>query len=170
MKSIALILPAALFLVASCTGEVTEENILNDLVDEVQEEMDANENGENEENTVSLEVPEGSQAWDKFVATYDEDYDMVDGNTSLDGTEVTLTGIIEKVENYTDSDGNQYAKACFGVTDDMMGKCQLSALFGWYAEALLTSAKEEGTALTFKGTVNKKKFGEITINPCEMSE
>ena len=41
MKSIALILPAALFLVASCSGEVTtEENMLNDLVDQVQEEME----------------------------------------------------------------------------------------------------------------------------------
>lgn len=171
MKGITLFLPAALLVVAASCGEATtDEEMLNDLVEEVQEEMNSEENeAENEEeSTASFEVPEGSQAWDKFVATYDKDYDMIDGNPSFDGKELTLTGVVEKVVSYQDSEGNDFAEACFGVTDDMMGKCKVSALFNTDQKEALETAKKEGTAITFKGMVKKKKFDQITIESSEM--
>lgn len=167
MKKTALFLPIALF-VASCGSEVTvkKEGTLAGALESLQGEVESLTDEMNEkvsEMANSFEVPAGSRAWNDFVVEYNEGFDMFDGNTTWDGKEVTLTGVVEKVMNYTHSDGNQYAQLCFGITDDFMGKNQLSALLPFSDYKTAKEAKKSGTPITFTGKVRKKKFDEIVI-------
>lgn len=104
--------------------------------------------------------------WNDFVTTYDKDYNMFDGNKELDGKEVTITGKIDKVTNYEKMDGSKFASVCFGDQGGTFGKCSINILFPDVDFDKLEGLKKEGKEISISGTVQKKKFGEISFaNP-----
>lgn len=166
MKKVFLLGAAALTMVA-CSTEVKEDKSLSDALNEL--ETSLNE-GLNEISSSETESTSNASAnsWEKFVEEYNKDYDMIDGNTTWDGKEKTIEGTIDGITNYEDMDGNKSIEVCFGKGDDLFGKCQIKALFPTDQEEALRSAKKEGTVVSVKGTVQKKKFDEITLKDCEL--
>lgn len=120
------------------------------------------------EETTKIEetTNEVAQEWASFIETYNQGYDMIDGNKNWDGKEVTLVGVIEKVVQYQDSEGNDFAQACFGVSDDLFSKSQLIGLFSNDQIETLKKAKKDSKLITFSGKVKEKKFDEIWIVSC----
>lgn len=108
--------------------------------------------------------------WSAWVDNYNAGYDMIDGNKEFDGTEVTLEGVIEKLTNYQDQDGNESIMVCFGETEGTFSKCAIQAIFPTDMSDVLNEAEEAAITIKFTGTVSKKKFDEIQITDCKLSE
>lgn len=151
----------------SCSGEETTVHSTGDQNEVMEESSDtalAESQEVSDEPTVLLDVPPGT--WAAWVEKYNLGYDLMDGNTELDGTTVTLEGVVDKVVDYTSIDGEKSLIACFGAKE--FGKCSIMAMFPPDARKALDKAKDDGTVITFTGTVEKKSFDEIKITGCSI--
>jgi len=145
-----------MFALVSCGGEDITAS-LQDQVGKAMEEHAAETSTETAETNETAEATTGT--WKAWADSYSND---------MDGQSATLSGVVEKVTNYEDLDGNESIMAQFGV--EGMMKCAITAHFGLDMNDALKASKKDGTPIDFTGTVEEKSaFDGIVIKDCKLN-
>ncbi|MBL4706133.1 MAG: hypothetical protein JKY54_16525 [Flavobacteriales bacterium] len=151
-----LLYVGAMFAMVSCGGG---EDIAASLQDQVGKAMEEHAAETATTDAVETEEP-SSGTWKAWADSYD---------SGLNGSSVTLEGIVEKVTSYESTDGSKSIMAQFGV--EGMMKCAVTAYFSVDLKDALNASRKDKAMISFTGTVeDKSAFDGVQIKDCSINQ